>query len=158
MLVAKGFGLQRDLTSGSAAWVPAQGRDDESLYLQIQFSPLSSSGLTGRSSTPRPIDSSSGVSGILDRPPEPVIGAARCADPMAGDDVGVWRALSAVIASEAKQSMQQQERMDCFVARAPRNDGETHIRILAARGARRANQMRNHGGQIASGNTPSHPA
>ena len=26
--------------------------------------------------------------------------------------------------------------MDCFVARAPRNDGETHFRILAARCAR----------------------
>ena len=30
--------------------------------------------------------------------------------------------LSSVIASVAKQSMRQQERMDCFVARAPRND------------------------------------
>jgi hypothetical protein len=26
--------------------------------------------------------------------------------------------------------------MDCFVARVPRNDGETHFRILAARCAR----------------------
>src|SRR3979409_491479 len=51
-----------------------------------------------------------------------------------------------VIASEAKQSIQQQkERMDCFVASAPLrkrfafvagNDGETHVRIPAARCAR----------------------
>jgi hypothetical protein len=33
-------------------------------------SPLSSSGLTGRSSTPRPIGSIIDVSGILDRPPQ----------------------------------------------------------------------------------------
>jgi hypothetical protein len=32
---------------------------------------LSSSGLTGRSSTPRPLDSITAVSGILDRPVEP---------------------------------------------------------------------------------------
>jgi hypothetical protein len=56
MLVAKGLGLQRDLTSASAAWVPAQDRDDGGL-LQ-----LSLSGLTGRSSTPRPLDSLSGGS------------------------------------------------------------------------------------------------
>jgi hypothetical protein len=32
----------------------------------------------------------------------------------------------AVIASEAKQSIPQQERkLDCFVANAPRNDGQT---------------------------------
>src|SRR3979490_2207218 len=49
----------------------------------------------------------------------------------------VWRALSAVIASETKQSMQRQERMDCFVARAPRNDGETqrHTSAFSRRAA-----------------------
>jgi hypothetical protein len=42
-----------------------------------------------------------------------------------------------VIASEAKQSMApREERMDCFVARAPRNDGQTQIYDLAAHCAR----------------------
>jgi hypothetical protein len=31
--------------------------------------------------------------------------------------------ISPVIASEAKQSRSQREELDCFVARAPRNDG-----------------------------------
>jgi hypothetical protein len=78
----------------------------------------SSSGLTERSSTPRPLDSMIGASGILDRPPEPVIGR-RVAPTrwrvMAAE--GVPRA-SAVIASAAKQPMQR-TRMDCFVASAP---------------------------------------
>ncbi len=36
-----------------------------------QHSPLSCPGLTGASSTPRPLGSSTTVSGILDRPVEP---------------------------------------------------------------------------------------
>ena len=31
-----------------------------------------------------------------------------------------------VIASEAKQSISREERMDCFVAFAPRNDGGSY--------------------------------
>jgi hypothetical protein len=35
--------------------------------------------------------------------------------------------------AQAKQSIaQQKERMDCFVASAPRNDGKTQLRDLAA--------------------------
>ena len=41
----------------------------------------------------------------------------------AEDDSGGWRRTIHVIASEAKQSMSRhKERMDCFVAIAPRND------------------------------------
>jgi hypothetical protein len=34
-----------------------------------------------------------------------------------------------VIASEAKQSSSQEERLDCFVARAPRNDGAGDVQL-----------------------------
>jgi hypothetical protein len=40
----------------------------------------------GASSTLRPIEFITGVSGILDHPPEPVIGRREPADPVAGDD------------------------------------------------------------------------
>jgi hypothetical protein len=41
-------------------------------------------------------------------------------------------ALNTVIASEAKQSIgTTKASVDCFVARAPRNDGKTHFRDLA---------------------------
>jgi hypothetical protein len=43
---------------------------------------------SGVSSTPRPIASAAGASGILGHPPEPVIGRRESADPVAGDDGG----------------------------------------------------------------------
>jgi hypothetical protein len=48
---------------------------------------------SGGSSTPQLLDSSISVSGILDRPPEPVIGRRESADPVADDDSGGCRAL-----------------------------------------------------------------
>ena len=41
------------------------------------------------------------------------------------DGEGVSIDLAPVIASEAKQSRSSEQELDCFVARAPRNDGET---------------------------------
>jgi hypothetical protein len=44
------------------------------LVASLRHKELSSSGLTGRSSMPRPLDLFTGASGILDHPLEPVIG------------------------------------------------------------------------------------
>jgi hypothetical protein len=52
-------------------------------------------------------------------------------------DLAAGMPLPSVIASEAKQSMQQQkEGMDCVVANAPRNGDKTKLRDLAAGFAR----------------------
>jgi hypothetical protein len=66
MVVAKGIGAAARLNAGIGGdGSRLKAGTTRVLYLQIQFSPLSSSGLTGRSSTPRPIDVIIGVSGIL---------------------------------------------------------------------------------------------
>src|SRR5438132_11938672 len=52
--------------------------------------------------------------------------------------LGYWVALHTTPSLRAKPSNPscRKVRMDCFVARAPRNDGQTHLRILAAHSAR----------------------
>jgi hypothetical protein len=53
---------------------------------------LSSSGLTGRSSTPRPLDYFSGVSGILDRPVEPGDDGWECGAFVSQDVAAIFKA------------------------------------------------------------------
>jgi hypothetical protein len=76
-------------------------------FIALLHKELSSSGLTGRSSTPRPLDLFSGASGILGRPVKP-----------GDDDRGVTRSHSRHCErSEAIHAAAR--KMDCFVASAP---------------------------------------
>jgi hypothetical protein len=126
----KGLGLQRDLTSASAAMGPGSRPGRREFLLQIP-----SSGLTGRSSKRR----LRFIRFILGASLEYWIAA------FADDDE--WKSCATPQPSlRAKRSnpscSSARRKMDCFVARAPRNDGETHfdgethLRILAARFAR----------------------
>jgi hypothetical protein len=87
MLVAKGIGAAARFNIRIGGYGSRlKAGTTRVLYLQIQFSPLSSSGLTGRSSTPWAVDfflkrlwNTGSLAGACHR-------AARCADPVAGDD------------------------------------------------------------------------
>src|SRR6266404_611446 len=110
---------------------------------------LSSSGLTGRSSTPRPLDDSQASLEYW---------VARSSRAMTGESVARFlrRHCEERLSAEAhrakaeatKQSIEPQRKLDCFVARAPRNDDDTCLRDLATRSARAVHEslaLRNRG-------------
>src|SRR6266481_5705125 len=130
--VADGFRNNQHLR----LWVPAFAGTTLMIALSLSTQ-LSSSGLTGRSSTPRPLDYSQASLEYW---------VARSSRAMTSESVARFlrRHCEERLSAEAhrakaeatKQSIEPQRKLDCFVARAPRNDDDTCLRDLAARFAR----------------------